>query len=123
EQRLGESVANGTKLVVQEIKDNTNLGMPYACSPIRRLKERLAGRGFLDAFLDGLVPENLRSVTLQTAAEARVVSKKIFSLRCKRLVCFWVGILAFGIVATLLGSAIWKDTFTRPNGELFSLSN
>jgi hypothetical protein len=120
---LTYGVATGTELVPPQVCTEAKLWRSPSWNPFRRVIERRAARRYLDALLDTLVPANARNLTLEIAAEARAATWEISRLRWTRLVIFWIGILVFGVLAARLGNAIWKDTFERPDGELFSLTS
>jgi hypothetical protein len=60
---------------------------------------------------------------LHAAIFARDTARKMYFLRCRRLVCFWISALAIACASLWMANRIWDDTFIRSDGEPFSLTS
>jgi hypothetical protein len=67
--------------------------------------------------------EDPEAAALRSGLAARESAEAIYHLRRRRLACFWLGVLVFGVAACGLTAAIWWDTYERANGEPFSLTS
>jgi hypothetical protein len=89
------------------------------------------GWKILDALLQKLGTEPLKSAAsvepdtqediLGKAHTAREASRKLYDLRRRWVWYFRIGVLVILMLAIGLSVAIWRDTFAKDNGELFSL--
>lgn len=66
-------------------------------------------------------PEKFEQTALHAAIAARGSAVRIFRLRCRQLVCFWIGAMLVGLAAVAMIVTIWNNTFKSPEGEPFSL--
>jgi hypothetical protein len=88
-----------------------------------RIGQRAENRRFLDALLDKLTPKPADENQLSAPTSARAAARKLFRLRVWKVVGFWAGTVLIVGLSSWIGSEIWNDISTRPDGEPFSLTN
>jgi hypothetical protein len=71
--------------------------------------------------IDGGLDEN-GEAALQAAVAARQAAQQTFGLRLRRLVCFWGGLVVFGLWGLYIARIVWVDAHLK-TGEPFSLTS